>query len=74
MDKELDFITDLLGEFLGKEDPRNVALVLSRLDSTLPVVLGKLPGAIQAEGPPSVSASRGAIWHIPLDGTGSRWH
>lgn len=49
MEKELSFITDLLAEFLGTKDPEHVAQVLSRLDKTLPCILRKLPGEMQAE-------------------------
>ena len=49
MDKELDFITDLLGQFLGKEDPTTVARIFSRLDTTLPAVLRRLPKAMHGE-------------------------
>jgi flagellar motor switch protein FliG len=47
--KELDFIADLLGQFLGKEDPKTVAGILSRLDTTLTAVFGRLPKAIHGE-------------------------
>ena len=49
MDKELDFITDLLAQFLGRENPGTVARILSRLDTTLPVVLRRLPRAMHGE-------------------------
>lgn len=49
MDKELDFLTDLLGQFLVKENPETVAKILSRLDTTLTAVLGKLPREMQGE-------------------------
>lgn len=49
MSKELDFIADLLGGFLAKEDPQSVAKILSRLDTTLKVVLGGLPAEMQGE-------------------------
>jgi len=49
MDKELDFVTDLLAQFLGKGDPQTIARIHSRLDTTLPAVLRRLPGAMRGE-------------------------
>ncbi|MBT4098687.1 MAG: hypothetical protein HOM68_21300 [Gemmatimonadetes bacterium] len=49
MSKELDFVADLLGQFLAKEDPTDVAKILLQLDTTLPVVLHRLPGGMHAD-------------------------
>jgi flagellar motor switch protein FliG len=49
MNKELDFLTDLLGQFLVKENPETVAKILSRLDTTFTAVLGKLPREMHGE-------------------------
>ena len=49
MNRELDFMADLLAKFLAVEDPNDVARILSRLDTTLPTVLHGLPGGMQGE-------------------------
>ena len=49
MDKEMEFITDLLGQFLAKENPQTIANILSRLDTTLTAVLSRLPNEMQGE-------------------------
>jgi len=49
MSNENVFIADLLGGFLAKEDPQDVAKILSRLDTTLTAVLDRLPAEIQGE-------------------------
>ena len=49
MNKELEFLCDVLAQFLSKEDDEVVAKILSRLDAALPVVLSSLPQEKQGE-------------------------
>jgi flagellar motor switch protein FliG len=49
MDKELEFLSDVLAQFLTKEDDEVVAKILSRLDAALPAVLSRLPEEKQGE-------------------------
>ena len=49
MNKELEFLADILAQFLAKEDDEVVAKILSRLDVALSAVLSRLPEEKQAE-------------------------
>lgn len=49
VNKELEFLADILAQFLAKEDDEVVAKILSRLDIALYTVLSRLPEEKQGE-------------------------